>query len=275
VKRLRQVQPQWLLWRNNVAAETTDDSAKQGDSAANVDRLLANTLPHVLARYDNQLKSPFLVERRIGEGRVLFFTSGLSAGSNTWNTLNGSPIMAVYDRILRGLINSTMPVRNHESRERLVVPLASHDPTLTYALWRPGLDEPEMIDATFVSEKQRGFIIENPLVRGLYRIAAYPQSTTDLSSETPTWEQAFSVNGEADESQLAPLSRATFEDRSAGVGVVRWIGPSEKISLAGNQIRNQNMWILFVIAVLFFLLVEMLLLALPAFRRGGGPVETE
>lgn len=273
VQRLRELRPQWLLWRRSGDASAANAPVDDSDQAVEVDQLVAETLPRVLARYGNVEKSPFLVERRIGQGKVLFFTTGLGAGSNTWNTLTGSPVMAVYDRILRGLIFSTTPARNHESCERLIVPLDSHDPTLTYALWRPGQDEPEMMDAMFVSKEQRGFIVENLLTRGLYRIAAYPQDTRDLSAATPQWEKLFSVNGSPDESQLEALGRTAFEKRLAGVDVVRWIGASEEISLAGNQIRNQNMWVLFVMAVLVFLLVELLLLALPAFRRGGGAVE--
>lgn len=272
-QRLRQLRPSWLIWREQLGGTSSEDGEESAEARAN--RFVETTAPTVLARFTNSEKSAFLVERRIGDGRVLFFSTGLRSGSSTWNTVNGSPLLAVYDRILRSLVHSTLPQQNHESRERLTMALDEHDPRLAYALWRPGKDEPEMIDASFVGKKQRGFVVQRPFERGLYRICAYPQDAADLSTEQPKWQRVFSVNGASDESNLKALQGREFEERATGVNKVRWVDLNGEISLAGNQIENQDMWKWFVLAVLVFLLAELLLLMSPGFRRGGGPVETE
>jgi hypothetical protein len=73
------------------------------------------------------------------------------------------------------------------------------------------------------------------------------------------------VAGDAAESDLAPLTRNEFDDLAAS-GTLRWIGPSEDISLAGVAIRGQNTWWWLAFIVLVLLLAEMTVLAWPTFR---------
>src|SRR5690606_16417033 len=64
--------------------------------------------PRVHARFSNGL--PFLVERRIGEGRVVLVASGVfsSPSGQGWNTLPLTDAMLVFDRLLRSMIESTL-----------------------------------------------------------------------------------------------------------------------------------------------------------------------
>ncbi|MGC3972282.1 MAG: hypothetical protein QM775_34565 [Pirellulales bacterium] len=60
--------------------------------------------PRVIGRYDNGLA--FLVERQIGRGTVLFCTTGIQSD---WNTLAMSRAVVVLDRIVRAMVERTLP----------------------------------------------------------------------------------------------------------------------------------------------------------------------
>ena len=72
----------------------------------------------MLASFTN--KVPFLLEREIGAGRVLFVTSGVY---RDWNTLTATHAVVLFDRIFRHAIEETLPQRNIASTGRLVLPV--------------------------------------------------------------------------------------------------------------------------------------------------------
>ncbi len=265
-RRLREVRPDWLLW----ATDATDDDLEPlpddaQERAQRLDQLAETTLPRVLARFDQPPGGmPYLVERRIGKGTVLLVTSGLSS---SWNTLHTTDTILVFDRILRRMVQSTLPPRNFAAGERITLPLPSYDPAMSLTLTRPGSkSSSEPVETGFVGRQQRGFSIAQPLERGVYQVKAERSDSSAGGEATPLWEVAVAVNGEAAESDLTPLSRASFEERFADSSV-GWVGPGEEISLAGAQVRAQNFWMLLAAVVLLFLLVEMVLLALPTASR--------
>ncbi len=90
------IDPQWLLWPE----QRTD-----ADQDRDVRLLSERTRPQVLAAFNNQL--PFLVERQIGRGQVLFVASGMLS---SWNTLPKTNAMLLMDRVLRGMLERTLPV---------------------------------------------------------------------------------------------------------------------------------------------------------------------
>ena len=101
--------------------------------------------------------------------------------------------------------------------------------------------------------------------RGIYRVRALQQTTGAESDGSVSWELPLAVNGAAEESDLAGLTRDQFENRTAGVEV-RWVGPGEEISLAGIQVRGQHTWWWLILAVLGLLMIEIVSLA--AMHRG-------
>src|SRR5207237_7365067 len=68
-----EIVPNWLLFDSGRDREAADVSSAE---------LAARSKPKVQLRYDN--RTPFLVERQIGRGRVLLFTSGFLS---PWNDL--------------------------------------------------------------------------------------------------------------------------------------------------------------------------------------------
>ena len=212
----------------------------------------------VLAAFDDRHSTPFLVTRKIGHGDVLFVASGLLA---EWNTLATTNDIVLFDRILRQMILSTLPVRNFEPAEQIVLPLPTEDRADRVVLTRPGTDQREVLDTGFIGKSQYGFIIDQPLDRGIYRVAVERPSPSGGPPVTePTWETPLAVNGPADESELQSISREQF-DHQKGEATFRWIGPADEISLAGTQIRGQNSWWWLIAVALGLLGLELVILA--------------
>lgn len=268
--RLQQMRPNWLLWNDHSAPEDELDLPEEPDERARVlSELAARTHPRVLARFDNSERTPYLVERRIGQGNVLFVSSGLLSD---WNTLPQTNTMLIFDRILRSLVQSTLPQRNFPGAERITLPLPAAQHDVTVALRRPGREkDPEILDTGFIGSEQLGFYIQDPLSRGLYRVAAYrPASETNNGLEQTVWEVPLTVNGDSAESELQALSREQFQERTVNT-TVGWVGAGEDISLAGAQIRGQHCWWWLIVAVLGLLLVELtILLGSTLKARGAG-----
>lgn len=269
--RLHRVRPQWLSWAEPASepAAATDVSP---DRQRVVARLVNQQEPRVLARFDNSQKSPFLVERQIGLGKVVFASSGISS---SWNTLLTTNATVIFDRLLRGMIEQTLPRRNYPARERLMLPLVSDEHDLIVTLQRPHTVTAEPLDIGYISGEQRGVTIHGLYQRGVYRLAAYRSQTVSLdnaqAADKPLWEVPLAVGGGAEESNLAPLSPQKVDELSQTANL-RFVSPGEEISLAGATIRGQNFWWwLALAAVLACLIAEMGILAWPNWRKSESP----
>jgi len=265
-----QLRPAWLLWAQQLTAGDDDPLPDDpGQRTGWLEALAERTVPRVLARFDDAGGTPYLLIRKIGRGDVLLATSGLLSN---WNTLPTSNAMLIFDRVLRAMIQSTLPPRNFGPAERIALPLPTAERELTLQLRRPdGGAQPEPLDTGFVGRDQLGFHIEQPLARGLYRVTAVPAGGNGNAAASPTaWELPVAVNGTAEESDLQPLSREQFDAR-VGDAAVRWVGPEDEISLAGTQVSGQDSWWWLILAVLGLLLVELLLVAKWTPKPAGSP----
>ena len=271
--RLKDLRTSWLTWAGastGAAAERdvpTDDAARE----ARIGLLVEQQMPRVLARFSDEKGAPFLVERKIGRGTVIFCASGLSS---SWNTMLTPNATVVFDRILRSMIQATLPRRNYGVQERLTLPLLTEDHDLTVALTRPGDGPSEPLDIGYIGKEHRGVTISGMYQRGSYRVSAYrgQPASVDPSqpavSDKPVWEIPLVVNGDAEESHLSPLSREKFEERASGTSL-GWVGVGEDISLAGPTKSGEKTWWYLVFFVFVCLLVEMGILAWPAIRQQG------
>jgi hypothetical protein len=264
----------WLTWANAARDwSTAADEPLPTDSAEFNRRRQTLALarqPQVLARLEGDRRPPYLVARRIGRGEVIFAASGLAS---SWNTIATTNAIVVFDRILRSLIEDTLPERNFAARERMTLPLPSDDPNLAVSLARPGRAEAdEPLDVGYIgvdltgNAVQRGVTVTNLLTRGVYRVAGFrTASLADpaLTANQPVWEVPLVVSGAAAESDLTPMARAEFDELSATANL-RWIGPTDNISLAGVAIRGQSSWWWLALIVLCILLVEMSVLGWPS-----------
>jgi hypothetical protein len=258
----------WLVW---AAAddEADDPSAADGfaaatdsaDEAANIDTLASARAPHVLARYDLPGRPPFLVSRRIGRGRVVFCSTGLSS---SWNTLSKTNAMLVFDRLLRGMIQSTLPRRNLEPVEQWTLPLPRAEANLLVSLTRPREPLPEPVDIGYIGADRRGVTLSGLLARGVYRVAGYRLAAagSPAGAERPVWELPLVVGGSSEESDLTPLARSQAEQFAQATGA-SWLGPGDEISLAGAAVRGQGSWWWLALSVLLLLALEMTVIAWP------------
>jgi hypothetical protein len=251
-----EVAPHWLLWSEGPREYRPDESP---------DKQAAQSAPRVLAAFTKD-RLPFLVERNIGRGQVLFVSSGLYS---EWNDLTKTNAALVFDRILRSMLEQTLPQRNLESIEQVTLPVDSGDRRVEYTLTRPsGVRESLAVDA--LGADAYGVTIRNVTQSGNYLVAANRtgESASD-TSDTKLWEIPLAVNGPERESHLQSLDAAGLRER-LGAANYRWIERDEAISLEGAQISGQNLWRWLLLLVLAGLLAELLILAWPTLNRIAG-----
>jgi hypothetical protein len=251
--------PRWLLWSPLESGEPP--GFPENDQTPN-ETWTNDVRPKVLARFTSEAGPPFLVERQIGRGRVLFAASGLLSN---WNTLPKTNAIVMFDRILRSLMQTTLPVRNYGSVERIAVPVPSDTRENRLVLFRPGrgaISEP--LETGFLGTSQSAVTVERPLARGIYRVQALgsPGDATAEQRSPASWELEFAVNGDESESDLEPVDRELFGKQNLSEAL-RWLDANEEISLAGARVRGQDMWWWLALAVFVLLLGEFAVILVP------------
>lgn len=250
-RRYRQLEPAWWLGRSPLPLV---------DRSVSPAILAERAQPHSLAEFKG-LDLPFVVERRMGAGRILLVTTGVTSD---WNLLRASGAMYLFHRMISGLIEETLPVRNYEAGQRIALPVP-RQPDLRYTLTRPsGRQETLQVEA--LTSEVSGVQIRSPVMSGTYRIQAEQGTSPDPNARTKLDEWMFAVHGPVSESDLTRISP---EELSTKVGrdEVRVLGPDEAIDLQGGARRGQGLWQMCLVGVLIGLCAEMLLLAWPSLGR--------
>ena len=254
-RRLAELEPSWLLW--NEQEPLADEELPPAEAAL-------RTRPQLLASYTN--KAPFMIQRRMGRGQVVFISTGVysnsSAGSTGWNNLVTTDAVLLFDRVFRSMLQRTLSRRTLDSVERVTVPVPPGDRRDRFSLARPGGGlEPMTVDA--LGADLYGVTVRNIAERGHYRLTAYrPESAEVEGPDSKHWEVALAVNGPPAESELAAIDEATLRDR-LGEGNYRWVPAGGTISLEGAQVQGQDLWRWFMLALLVCLLLELAVLAWP------------
>jgi hypothetical protein len=253
--RRQTVQPDWLLW---------PERRLENDAGAKSSELAERTRPRVLAQYDSNL--PFLVERSLGRGQVLLITTGMYSN---WNTLVKNDTIVIYDRLLRGMLARTLPNRNLSSVEQVRLPVLDRNGMFT--LKRPDAAEsapPEVLPVDALGADLYGVAVDNLTARGIYTVTAVKGDVSAEHEAAPAklWEVNLAVNGPSRESEPAVIDAIGLKD-IMGDANYRWIGPGERISLEGAQVRFQDLWKWLIFLVLAGLLLEMFILARPVLAK--------
>jgi hypothetical protein len=252
-------QPTWLLWADDALEVHDTGILKSGPGIAKDNS--KNRLPRVLARYDLPGKPPFLVSRQIGRGQVVFCSTGVLS---PWNTLPKTNAVLLFDRLMRTIIESTLPNYDTLPVERFTLPLPIAEQHLSVSLHRPGATIEEPLDVTFITGNRRGVTVSGLVARGIYRVTGKRLGTAAASSSaTVTWDVPIAVNGEPDESDLTPLTRNDFE-RRVSAAAFHWVEPGEELDGAGGAQRGRNTWWWLALIVLLLLGVEMAVIAAPS-----------
>src|SRR5262245_14957295 len=225
-----------------------------GDESSDRDRE-----PHVLARFEGRDRAIFLVARQIGRGNVLFCSSGLLS---SWNTLPKTNAILVFDRLLRDMIQSTLPEQNIAPTDRLMLPLPRLNQNLAVTLSRPGRVTEDPLEVTYIGAQQRGVALTGLLSRGIYQVRGRRVSSSDAAAEKPVWETPLAVNGASEESDLTTIAGSEFDRITAGADI-RMVAAGQAINLAGAATGWQNSWWWLIVGVLVLLAAEMLVLIKP------------
>ncbi|MHC4876004.1 MAG: BatA domain-containing protein [Planctomycetota bacterium] len=244
----------WLSWGSNERAAAL--------SEMNATELAERSRPRVLGRYTLENR-PFLIERRVGTGRILFLTSGLYS---SWNTLTSTNAIVVFDRLLRRLIEDTLPERNFETGD--VVPLPAQKSDLVR--WQ--LDRPDgrsdLLAVEALSADRFGVLIRNGVLNGHYTVRSTAAvdllagESTETEPATTAKATVLSFNCQPGESQLETLDALAFQSRFEGTAA-RWLEADEALSVEGARISGRGLWKWLIAAVLAALLTEMSILAWP------------
>ncbi len=243
--RRREYRPTWLLWAHEDAQTQLDER--------DIEQLALESRPRVVGYYTKD-RHPFLVERSIGAGRVYFVSTGLYS---SWNTLTSTNAILVFDRMLRQLLQQTLPQRNYETGDVVTLPAQKSD----RARWevQTPLDRRDPLTIEALSANRYGVRVRRGLWQGHYAVNAIDTSS-DAKNVTKTVPLAF--NCPPEESQLAAFDALSFRQRM-GEGTYRWLEQDDSISVEGAQIRGRDLWKWLIGAVFLFLLAEMLILAWP------------
>lgn len=251
-----ELRPEWLVWaRGRGQAGQAEDPP---DLQAQAER------PHVLGRYTNGL--PFLIERRLGQGRVLFVTTGVF---RQWNTLTATNAAVLFDRIFREILRGTLPERNGDTSRPLLIPVPEELRGARFSLEGP-TGQQQALAAEAIGPHHMGLRLPPFTRRGIYRLAAFATSDTpQAASDSRLWDTVVAANGPADESEPKFLEEVDLRDRLAGAEC-RWVGEGETLSLAAASVLGHDLWQWLLGAVLLGLMAELAILAWPVATREQG-----
>lgn len=251
----------WWEWSRSLADRPAVD-AKAGEPEQ-------PRMPLVLARFGLD-DLPYVVERPLGAGRVLLFTSGISSN---WNLLRSSPGIAMLHRICGKLLEETYDQRNFAAGDAIRFPIEKPRGTSLTLVGPTGERSPVNVEA--IAEGAFGIDLRQPGVAGLYQVvkeaatgAAAGPANRDSASAGGSPVLTFAIQGEAGESNLqqVPVSRVASAVSGLPVAV---LSSDEEIRLTGGGKQGARLWQGVLATMLGVLLCEGLVLAQGSFRAGG------
>jgi hypothetical protein len=242
------IAPGWLRWKNEERSAGGDNADAAGSDLLSPDDLARRSTPRVLARFAETPAEgvPYVVERRLGYGRVLFLAGGISSD---WDTLSQTNAIVLLDRIARSMIEAGLPRRDFETGDVLTFPVELRKNAEYQVVSPDGGSQPLAVDAT-----ARGYVLR---VRDTLLAGRYVINSGDQQAGSPPERLAeFAVNGPMEESRLDLLSTAQLAERLGDADVV-YVPPGEAIALTGGAASGSGLWRWVIGAVLVCLLGEM------------------
>ncbi|WP_397569144.1 BatA domain-containing protein [Schlesneria sp. T3-172] len=254
----RRWEPSWWNWRSPLPLV---------DRTLGPAELAKRSQPRVLAAFDGE-GMPYLLERRIGAGRLLLFTSGVTSN---WNLLKSSGAMYFFHRTCSQLMEETLPRRNYLAGQKITLPVERSD-ELGYGVIRPsGIREALYVEA--INSNVSGVTIRRPVRAGTYLVQSEQGAHGDTSAARLVDEIPIAVNGAESESNLTVLPAATLMQQLDQYEI-RVLTANDPIRLEGGSSRGRNLWKGFGWSVLACLLWEMFIVAGPSLKLRGQVVSS-
>jgi hypothetical protein len=240
----------WLTWTNPLAI---------APESVSVDAWVDRTRPRVMGRYRSG--APFAVRRTMGQGQVVFVSTGFYP---RWNSLAVGHGVLLFDQAMRHMISQSLPDRTLGSVDEVAIPLPAAEQGASFVMHCPGEPAPRPMSVEAINQDQFGLILRQIQRRGVYTI-----ERQDGPEPARPWTMQLAVNGPAAESELAPAPQESLRDSFAPV-LVRFTPSESPIQLAGQTIGGGSLWKWLIGAVLLLLLVEMGIVARgPGVRKHG------
>ena len=238
--------PNWLVWA---------DPLHLFDQQRPAEELAEQSRPDVLARYTNGL--PFMIERRIGRGKVVLVTSSVFPD---WNIMPLTKASFVYARLLRQMLHDSLPVRNVSTHRQLLLPVTAAERVAQFIQSGPEGQE-ETLAVELIGEGRFGVVMRPQTQRGIYRVAAVRQRGAQQQGlEAKLWEVPVAVNGPAEESDIPTAEQLEMLKR-LGQGVGAEGNPASVALVQTAVLQPGDLGWRLMIVVLIGLLIEQLLLA--------------
>jgi hypothetical protein len=254
------IQPRWVTWNRQRLGDPLNRRPGENMPLDKLAKELAElTRPRVMARFAKGQyltdSFPCLIERSVGLGSIVFLASGTYGDWWTgWNALSRRDSVVLYDRILRSMLERTLPVRNQQIGIPLVMPIDAADRRDRFVINRPG-GAPEELAVEVLEGDTYGLILRDITERGTYSVERVADSKEPLV-------QKVAFNGPAEESDIGVLDEEELTKRMAGANS-KWIGKGRKISLQGARVRGEQLWKWLIWSVLLLFVVERIIIAWP------------
>jgi hypothetical protein len=212
----------------------------------------------VAARLESPSGPPLFVERDIGRGRVMFFTSGISS---PWNTLAMSNAVILLDRLTREMIRTTIADRNTTTQAAIQIELPVVARDANVMLQRPDQGVAIPLASDYLDRERFGVTVPGAFRRGVYGLAAMPAEGNGVRSMAdPIWSRELAVNGDSGESDLTAADGASLSALAQHIAVSVTTSGDE-VSLVDTLTVAHGIWWWFTLVVLVLLLAETLMLA--------------
>jgi hypothetical protein len=196
----------------------------------------------VLARWNNPARSPAVVERIVGEGRVLLWTTTADRAGNDW-PVEPSFVLATREAV-RGTARPTAFTHTVTAGERPTRVVHSSHQLANVRLTPPGGGEPKSLASAAIEDRTSGdttpaWEIAVPDTRraGLYRLSW---------DEGPlgTQQDLFASNPDGRESELERITATDLKGMLSPLAVEISAPRGDAFSATGREIWHEMAWVL-------------------------------
>lgn len=216
----------------------------------------------VLARYADSARSPAIVERTVGSGRVVLFTSTCDLAWNDWaRSPDGSYVITMLEAVQSVARRSSQPIE-FLAGTRLTAVVSPEKHELSAVFKSPHYPADPAFEAKFADAggiPTQAVVLDGPVARvaGSWQVSV-PRRGGGLET------RVISVNGDPIESDLTSASRAELSAAAEGL-------PHEYVSAADDFLRDarhgrRELWPVLLVLLVMTLLGEQFL----AWVFGGG-----